>query len=111
VPRRPLRAHAQFNLGIANTPLGNFGQARSALELAGMMGDRLVEARTLRGVAELALASADPQQAVSLAGQAVRASREVRASVEEIRALTLLADAQSVLGNGAAGVASMIRCK
>lgn len=103
-------ANAQFNLGIANTRLGNFGQARSALqralELAGMMGDRLVEARTLRGVAELALASADPQQAVSLAGQAVRASREVRASVEEMRALTLLADAQSVLGNGAAADAA-----
>jgi DNA-binding SARP family transcriptional activator len=101
---------ARLNLGVANARLGNFGQARSglrrALELARILGQRLTEARTLRGLGELALASGDPQQAVGLAGQAAGASRELRAAPDEIRALTLLADAHIVLGDSAAADAA-----
>jgi DNA-binding SARP family transcriptional activator len=103
-------AQVQVNLGVANTRLGNFGQARSALqrsrELADVMGDRVTEARTLRGLGELALASGDALQAVDLAGQAVDACRKLRAAPDEIRALALLADAQAGLGDGAAAQAA-----
>jgi tetratricopeptide (TPR) repeat protein len=105
-----MEARVLIGVGAVKTRLGNFGQARGALqralELAGMLGDRRSEARTLHGLGELALASGDLQQAVRLAGQAVDASRELRASPDEMQALTLLADAHTAVGDSAAAEAA-----
>lgn len=71
-----------------------------------MVGDRMAEVRAVRELGELALASGDPGQAVVLAGQAAGGFRELGTPLEEARALTLLSDAHTALGDSAAAEAA-----
>ena len=77
--------------------------------LAGTAGDRLIEARALLGLAELALASDDPGQAVALGQQAAGAFRDVGVPLIEAQALTLLSDAHLALGDSGAAAAAKAR--
>jgi Tfp pilus assembly protein PilF len=102
-----------ISVGAARTRLGEFGQARGALQHAlergGMLGQRLNEAKALHALSELALASGDPGQAAALAGQAACACRELGALPDEARALALLGHVHTALGDNAAANSASAR--
>jgi hypothetical protein len=62
----------------------------------------MARARALLRLGDLALASGDPGQGVVLARQASAAFGDMRASLAEARALTLLSEAHAALGDSAA---------
>ncbi len=83
------------------------GALQRAVELAGATGERLAWARTrAAGLGELALASGDAEQAVVFAQQATGAFRAIETPLEEARALTLLGEAQTAVGDSAAADAA-----
>jgi tetratricopeptide (TPR) repeat protein len=96
--------------GLAALRQGQHASARSALEdaleLADGGGVPFVAASTRLGLSELALASGDPEQAVDLAIRAAETFRELGASLEQSRALTLLSHAYRAGGDAAAAGAA-----
>jgi hypothetical protein len=103
-------AYVLQGVGVANVRVGEFGRARTALqralELPGTTGERHADARALLGLSELALASGDPAQAVVFAQRASGAFAEFGAPLHEARALTLLGEAHTALGDGPAADAA-----
>ena len=104
-------AYVLQGVGVAKVRQGEFDAGRSALqrslELAGTVGERLVEARALLGLSELALARGDPGEAVDLGQQASEVFLDVGAVLYQVRTLTLLSAAHAALGDlAAARVAS-----
>lgn len=76
----------------------------------------MAEARALLGLSELELASADPRQAVLLGQQAAGVFGNLKAPLYEVRALVLLSDAYTALGDvdaaeAAAAEAAVLRSK
>jgi Flp pilus assembly protein TadD len=86
--------------------LGEFGQAREALqralELADSIAERTAHAQALLGLSELALASGDSGEAILFGQRAADASREMRMPLDEARALTLLGVAYAAAGDTSA---------
>jgi DNA-binding SARP family transcriptional activator len=113
-------AHVLVGSGVAKLRQGESAQARRALqraaELAGGAGDRLAEARALVGLGQLALADGDPRQAVALGERAAATFQDIEAPFFESRALSMLSDARTALGETdaaatAAAAASALRSK
>jgi hypothetical protein len=68
----------------------------------------MAEARALLGLGELALAGGDPRQAVVYAQRVSNVFRGMGAPLAQARALTLLRDAHSALGDAAAADAAAL---
>jgi DNA-binding SARP family transcriptional activator/tetratricopeptide (TPR) repeat protein len=98
-------------LGLARLRLGEFAAARTALQLslerAGTSADRVGEGRALLGLAELALETAELAHSVAFAQEASEIFRVMRVPLDQARALTILGQAYTRLGEAdAAAVAS-----
>jgi len=105
-------AYALRGVGIARIRLGEFDQAREALqcalEVADRVGERVARTRALLGLSELALATADPHEAILFGQRAAGAFREMRMPLYEARAQTLLSDAYAALGDAQAAATASV---
>lgn len=72
---------------------------RRALELAGQVGERLAEGRSLLGLAELALARAEPGEAVAFGERAAEVFGGMGAPLYQAQALDLVRTARALSGD------------
>lgn len=102
-------AHLQHFMGMAKLRQGEPEAAgsmlRRALELAGEVGERLAEGRSLLGLAELALADGNHGEAIAFGERAAGVFGGMGAPLYQAQALDLVRAARALSGDEGAPIA------